>query len=292
MGKAVFKGTMEISTVRNFPKNFWLSLILSVFLTGACSKAFAIDLEPSGQTAIRQTALAEERHLYSLDFLWFDSLAEGELKLEATDRPNVLRAELVGRTLGIAAWLTGDRTQRYVALMEKQPDGSLRSLAFESQVIKRRFGEWKTTRKRIIFNIETGRIILAQAEDGSFKKKKELLAAEGAQAVDILTGFYNLRAGVYGELAPGAQLEIPTIGSKGFSKVGIEVLTSEQTPAFDLFPKVGTLLKVTLDPEVFDTTGGCMYIWFNPSGMPARGILEDVIGLGDVRGHLHTDLQP
>ena len=272
-----------------FPECRFVHVILLIFFGFVGSGALGQDAEKSLHGAIKAAALGAEEHFYSLDFLWFDNLAEGELRLDATEQPHILRAELIGRTQGLATWLTGHRTQRYVAFMEKQPDGSLRSLSYQAQVIKRRFGKRTITGKRFLFNSAGNRIILENYAHGTFQKKKEFLINEGPLPVDALTGFYNLRRGVYGKLVPGARLEIPTVGSRGKSQIKIEVLTWAEAFHRDLFPETGLLLKVALDPEVFDTRGGGMYIWFDPAGRPARGIVEDVIGLGDVRGHLRRE---
>ena len=102
----------------------------------------------------------------------------------------------------------------------------------------------------------------------------------------MLTAFYNLRAGVYGPLARGAQFLIPTYSGKGFSNITVKVLTVVQQDKQDFFPSHGLLLSVTLDPEVFDTDSGNLYFWFDDTGVPERGIVEDIIGMGDVRGSL------
>ena len=39
-----------------------------------------------------------------------------------------------------------------------------------------------------------------------------------------------------------------------------------------------------VDPEVFDTSDGTIYIWYDDEGRPARGIIEDIAGIGDIRG--------
>ncbi len=248
--------------------------------------------QDGGFSSVCRHSLSEEHHTYDLDFLFFKQLAEGELQLTATQQPNVLRAELVGRTRGVAAWLTGDRTQRYVSFMERQADGSLRSLTHESQVTKRRFGRWKNSRKRYRFDYVQRKVFQEKAKDGTFCPAKEFDLPAGQHPVDILTGFYNLRSGCYGEMTPGRRLEIPTFSSKGFSIIDVEVLTPAQRQKKSFFPAGGVLLKVTLDPEVFETTDGGMYIWFDDVGQPARGIVENVIGLGDVRGYLRKEVSP
>ncbi len=39
-----------------------------------------------------------------------------------------------------------------------------------------------------------------------------------------------------------------------------------------------------IDPKIFETGSGILYVWFNNEGVPERGIVEDMIGLGDVMG--------
>ena len=84
--------------------------------------------------------MAGEHQQYTLDFLVFKDLAEGRLQLTAEKMPGRYRAELVAHTLGVASWLTGDRTQRYVSIMEADGAGRLRSLSYESSVRKRKCG--------------------------------------------------------------------------------------------------------------------------------------------------------
>ena len=49
------------------------------------------------------------------------------------------------------------------------------------------------------------------------------------------------------------------------------------------------LVKAVVDPEIFETDTGNLYIWFDNEGTPERGIIEDMIGLGDIKGYLVED---
>ena len=236
------------------------------------------------------TVPRQEHHIYQLDFLIFENIAEGELKLIETEQSDVQRAELIGRTLGLASWLAGERTQRYIATMQAQGDGTMRSLMYESQVIKRRFGRWKTTRKRFMFDQEKREVVLEKEKNGEFVRKKSFDIPEGSLPVDILTGFYNLRAGAYGPLRTGTRLEIPTVTSKGMSSIAVDVLTPAQQEKQGLSSdKGGLLLQVSLDPEVFETTDGGLFLWLDADGKPSRGLVGNVIGLGDVKGSLREE---
>ena len=111
----------------------------------------------------------------------------------------------------------------------------------------------------------------------------------GKHPVDILTAFYNLRLGVYGPLQRGTRILIPTYSGKGFIDFEVNVLTREEQASQDYFPDYGLLIQVNVDPEIFDTNSGSLYVWFDELGVPGRGIVEDMIGLGDVRGYLDKE---
>ena len=271
---------------KGFVCRFCLCLLILLLSPGQVISQEQVLSRACGQFTV------EEHHVYQLDFIFWKNLAEGELRLAATERPDVLRAELIGRTLGVAAWLTGDRTQRYVSYMQRQADGSLRSLMHDREILKHKFGRFTSNRKRYRFDYARHKVILEKEKNGIFQVSKEFDLPSGRQPVDILTGFYNLRGGCYGAMTAGRHLEIPTFSSSGFSTIEIEVLASSPRQERSFFPTGGTLLQVILDPEVFETTDGEVYVWFNDAGQPARGIVENVIGLGDVRGQLRKEVIP
>ncbi len=248
-----------------------------------CSEAQEVGLEKEVQKMVG------ENYLYAIDFLFFKRLAEGELRLSETDQANIYRAELIGRTLGVASWLSGDRTQTYTSVMELTPDGSLRSIEHTSRIVKRKWGKWKDRGRLHRYDYTQGIVFEEKSKEGVISSRKQRKIPEGQQPVDMLTAFYNLRAGVYGPLARGAQFLVPTYSGKGFSDISVNVLTAAQQEKQKFFPSHGLLLSATLDPEVFDTDSGNLYFWFNDAGVPERGIVEDIIGMGDVRGSLVED---
>ena len=245
-----------------------------------CSEAQEVGVEKEIQQMVG------ENYLYAIDFLFFKRLAEGELRLSETDQPNIYRAELIGRTLGVASWLSGDRTQTYTSVMELTPDGSLRSIEHTSRIVKRKWGKWKDRGRHHHYDYTQGIVFEEKSKEGVISSRKERKVPDGQQPVDMLTAFYNLRAGFYGPLFRGYQFQIPTYSGKGFSNITVTVLTVEQQAKQEFFPSHGLLLSATLDPEVFDTDNGNLYLWFDDSGIPERGIVEDLIGLGDVKGSL------
>ena len=249
-----------------------------------------------GHVGAQETGIAKpiqelvgEDSLYAIDFLFFTKLAEGELRLSETDLPNVYRAELVGRTLGVASWLTGDRTQTYISLMELTPDGSLRSIEHLAKITKHKWGKWQNRVRYYRYDYGQGKVFDQKFKGGVFRPEKEYDIPEGQQPVDMLTAFYNLRAGTYGPLVRGAKFSISTYAKGEFPKLEINVLTLEQQAEHGYLPSHGLLVEVIVDPEVFETGSGKLYVWFNDAGIPERGIIEDLIGFGDIRGYLNEE---
>jgi len=276
-------------------RTFLNRLLLGVFLL--CLAALPGDTIASpghpGELRVRSfVELAGERHAYTLDFLAFKDLAEASLQMTAEQLPGRYRAELVARTLGIASWLSGERTQRYVSIMEEDENGRLRSISHESTIHKRNGGRWSDRQKRYRFDHQAGKVYQEKGENGKFNPGLVFELPPGETPVDILTGFYNLRAGVYGRLIPGTRLHIPTFTSRGISTIDVEVLASPERRARSFRPG-GTLLRIRVDPEVFETRGAALFVWFDEAGRPAGGIVENVIGLGNVHGRLREEhMQP
>jgi hypothetical protein len=233
--------------------------------------------------------LEGEDYLYSIDFLFFANLAEGRLRFAETDRRGVYLAELAGRTLGFVSWLTGKRTQTYTSTMEISPDGSLRSMEYLARIDKLRWGKRQTRLERYRYDYALGKVFEEKILDGVPLTLEVLEIPEGMHPVDMLTAFYNLRSGAYGTPAPGTHLLIPTCSGGKFTEIEVEVLAAVDPLLQKYFPENGLLVKVNLDPDIFDTKDGNLYVWFDEGGIPRRGILKNFAGIGDVRGHLSEE---
>ena len=227
---------------------------------------------------------------YALDFLVFHRIAQGELRLLATDRPDIFRAELVGRPLGVVSWMSGERIQTYSSTMELTADGSLRTIEHVAKITKRRRGTWQHRERRYRYDYGQGKIFDENVRDDEPPSLTDHDIPEGQRPVDILTAFYNLRIGVYGPLVRGARVLIPTYSRGEFTKIDVQVLSHEQQARQKYFPANGTLLQVRIDPEIFHTGSGNLYVWFDDAGIPGRGIVEDLIGMGDIRGYLDKEV--
>lgn len=223
---------------------------------------------------------------YQVSFLWFDRLAAGRLTLQPGKIPGTFHAELQASTLGVASWLTGDRVQRYVSEMELGPDGRMRTLSHESWVIK---GSGKNRRekgRRYDFNYQTRKVAVSRVGGGGAGETTTFAMEPQQQPNDFLTAFYNFRAGALGEIREGGRYTIPTFTRKGRADIEVYVFPLAERPEDRFFPAGGYLARVTLDPEVLDTAGGGVFVWFDERSRPARGVVENVLSLGNVRGIL------
>jgi hypothetical protein len=229
--------------------------------------------------------LAGESLDYDIAFLWFDHLAEGRFSFAAAEEPGTYQAVLEARTLGVAGWLTGDRMQRYESVMREGPEGVLRSLSYQASVVTGKGKQRKEKIKRYLFDYRTAEVKFSRLKDGKVTRAQTLPLNKAIPPKDILTAFVNFRAGVLGPLAPNRRYVIPTFSHKGTSDIVIETLTEQERIGLP-FPANGILARAKVDQEVFDTGGGSIYVWFDELGRPARGTVENVIGLGNVSGSL------
>lgn len=239
------------------------------------------------RTSIQQL-VGEDAH-YGIDFLVFHRVAQGQLRLSATDQPSVFLAELVGRTLGIAAWLSGERIQSYSSLMKLAPDGSLRTIEHVSNIFKHRWGQRQNRTHRYRYDYQRRKIYETNDQQGKPESQTEHDIPPDLSPVDILTAFYNLRIGIYGPFERGSRLLIPTYAGGKFTAIEVNILTIEQQAEQQDFPSRGLLMRVDMDPEVFDTGNGRLYVWFDEAGLPGQGIVEDLIGAGDIVGYLDKE---
>jgi len=228
--------------------------------------------------------LVDLKQSYAISFLWFDRLAEGSLSLQREGAAGHFRAVLEARSLGAAAWLTADRVQRYETVMEWSPaEGRLRPIEHSAHMIKGRGKKRTDQTKYYLFNDSEHRVEVKRIRNGEVTSGRVLTLA-GELPDDFLTAFFNFTLGVYGPVKEGGRYSIPSLTRHGETTIEAEILPPAEWPSGSFFPHTGLLLKVILDPDVLDTGGGAVYALLGSNGLPQRGIVENVLGLGDVRG--------
>lgn len=278
-----------MTTSRKFLMRRTLALLLGIWLllTSPCTSGAAATPPLPGNKASLQVLTGLDRR-YNLSFLWFDRLAVGRLSFSRDpSAPNRYRAVLAARTLGVAAWLTSERVQRYETLMEMTTQGRLMPLEYSSMIHKKKGGTVSEHAKLYTFDVATKTILLTRSKDGKRGIEKPVKLLCDHCPVDFLTAGFNFILGADGPLREGERKEIFTFTDKGESTIVIEVLRAESWPQTPFFSKgSGTLLKITLPPEILETGGGAVYAFLDKKALPQRVLVENVLGLGDVRGEL------
>ncbi len=230
--------------------------------------------------------MSGEKIDYQISFLWFNRMADGRLTFSEGGKEGTYVAMLEARTRGSVALLTRDMMHRYVSAMEKNPAGGFRSVSHEAQVTKGKGKRLKERTKRYLFDHEQRLVHYQRTREQGEIYHDEVLPMDGPAPNDILTAMFNFRTGVFGPIRQGAKYLIPTFSHKGTGNIEIEVLGNDERAYQDFFPEGGFLCRVQVDREIFETGDGAIYVWFDDQGRPARGIVENVIGLGNVRGVL------
>jgi hypothetical protein len=228
----------------------------------------------------------DEQLSYDIAFLWFDRLAEARLSLSARETPGRFRVVLEARTLGLAAWLTGNRVQRYSSELSLHDDGYLRPLSYDADMYKTTRGQRTIRLKHWQFDFSRRQVVERVRRNGRARPETVYLMEDGPLPFDILGAFYNFRAGLLGPLQPGKNFRVATFARGRPSEIGIEILTGEQRPSGDDLAEGGSVVRVVLDPEVFDSGDGTLLIWFDDRWRPVKVVVKNVIGLGDVRATL------
>jgi hypothetical protein len=87
-------------------------------------------------------------------------------------------------------------------------------------------------------------------------------------------------------------LIVPTFARGKALDITIEVASPERDAPLAFFRPCNSIFRVSVDKDVFDTGGGYVYACFDESGRPWKGIVENVLGLGDVWGYLKKPTTP
>jgi len=264
---------------------FRLLLLLVLLLWLPVPATAAGEDPPSLSLARLEPFLARELN-YDISFLWFDRLAEARFRFLPGPEPDTYQAELEARTLGLAAWLTRDRVQNYTAVMKRDARGIFRSRSYSSTIYKGHGAERRGRTKTYRFDYPAGLVRVSIERNGQITQGEPIPMAAGEQPCDVLTAFFNFYNGAYGDLQPGEQVQIPTFSKQGASTILVERLTPAQRPPG--FPDGGEILRVSVDQEVFDTGGGYVFVWFDDQRLPVIGLVENVLGMGNVRGTLRN----
>lgn len=232
--------------------------------------------------------LVGENLTYDISFLWFDHLAEGTLNLLQGDQPGTYLIVLKARTLGVAAFLTKHRVEKFQTLMEVGPQGYLRPLWHSSHSVRGSKDEQREKISRYTFDYEAGTVRYQKSKNNRVYSDKWFDIEEDRPMFDILSAMYNLRLGLFG-VPDDKRIAIPTFHRKGPQDIIVEPLSLSKSQDKDFFGNDPFLCRILVDPTIFGTKGRDILASFDADMRPHKGIIKNVIGIGDVRGVIRPD---
>ncbi len=260
-----------------------LSLIICMMIFSAESYA---KTQPSSAAHPINTLLGE-RFDYDISFLWFDHLGEGSLRLENGPEAGTYLIVLQAKTLGVAAFFTRHRVEKYQTLMEIGPDGRLRPLWHAAHSIRGEGADRKEKIARYTFDYLAHKVRYQKQKNARTYADQWYDLTANKPVYDILTALYNLRLGYFGPPGQG-QIVIPTFHHKGLQEIVIEPLDLSGIDDGPFFGTDSRLCRILVDPSVFGTSGRDILASFDEKMRPDKGIIKNVIGLGDVKGRMRT----
>lgn len=231
-------------------------------------------------------ALINEQLAYDISFLWFDRLAEGSIELTQGPVDGTFLVTMQARTLGVAAFFTRNRVEKFQTLMRIEGDGLLHPLWHSSHTIRDKQGRRTEKVTKYTFDYSSQRVRYQKIKNGKayadqwFDMKDDPL-------FDILSALYNMRLGFFGSVGE-KRILIPTFHRKGPQDIIVDPLLKKSRKDQRFFAGDPVQTRILVDPSVFGTKGRDILASFDSLMRPQKGIIKNVIGLGDVRGVLRS----
>ncbi len=257
-----------------------------------CSLLFARPLSiaiAAGKTkpeSILDRFLGEEL-FFHIGYWLIPHCGEAESDLVQTDIPNIYRASLQGRTVGIIDVLVGRLRYSYVSYSQfVEKEDRLRPLFF--QIIRKRAG--KERHRYITFDYKAGEIIFSKiGSDGKSKVRRETLQADTIYE-DYLTLGYNLRHGKYGIPERGKDYQLPLYVTKKKKSIKLHVASTIEAqkmhPDEPIRLDKDFLITFQVDRKDLSSGSGEVELWVTPEIVPISGKIKDVVFFGDLWGNL------
>lgn len=257
-----------------------------------CSLLF--NLSPPAASAAVQTQsksildqfLGEEL-FFHIGYWLIPHCGEAEASLVKTGAPDIYRASLQGRTVGIIDALVGRLRYSYVSYSQfADKDDRLRPVFF--QIVRKRAG--KERRRTINFDYKVREIKFSKMKsDGSVKVRREPMQV-GKIYEDYLTLGYNLRHGYYGIPEKGKDYRLPLYVSQQKKSITLHFASTAEAQkkraGKSVLSDKDYLIKFQVDPKDLSSGSGEVELWVTPEIIPITGTIKDVVFFGDLWGDL------
>ena len=228
-----------------------------------------------------------ESLIYDLNFMVIFHAAECQVMLMPNPNGRGYLGILSAQTKGLVNWVTKQRKHIYRAYMNETDSGHrLQSWYIEKIVIKgdekvetRYWLDYKN--RRIYYQVlQQNRIVYMDCDH----------IPPGVVYDDIISAFYNFRAGSYGALKPAQNYVINSIPMQNVSTFNISTLGAAEEArkrrSLGWNDRGNYLVRALISKEVFGTKAGIVYGLLDKNSLPLSGVVEDVIGFGNVEGQL------
>lgn len=264
---------------------------LSVLLILSCELcAVAVFADTQSRTLNDQhhpvEALLNERLVYDISFLWFDHLAEGFIECTPGPDDGTFLVTMEAKTLGVAAFFTRNRVEKFQTLMRIGDQGLLQPLWHSSHTLRDRAESRSEKITQYTFDYKSRQVRFQKIKNGQAYADQWFDMVD-EQIFDILSALYNLRLGFFGPVGQ-QRILIPTFHRKGRQEIIVAPLLNISKKDERFFAPDPIRTRILVDPSVFGTKGRDIFAGFDSSLRPQRGIIKNVIGLGDVKGVLRS----
>ena len=228
-----------------------------------------------------------EELFFHIGYWFIPHCGEAEASLVKTDSPNIYRASLLGRTIGVIDALVGPVRYSYISYSQFiEKEDRLKPVYF--QIIKKRAD--KERHRYIIFDYKAGEIIFSKTgSDESSKVRREPMQ-KGKIYEDYLTLGYNLRHGNYGAPERGKDYQLPLYISKKKKSIELHFASTSEVqkkrPGKSIRPDEDYFIEFQVDSEDLSSGTGEVELWVTPEIVPITGTIKDVAFFGDLWGEL------
>ncbi len=234
-----------------------------------------------------------EQLTYDVSVLFFRRAAVSRLALEPAsgeEAEGAYRASLAIETRGFVDWL-GRRRHTYESTLVPCEGGRRWCpRRFTATLREPAYREVRTT----YLNPARGLVTWTVERDGQVDEIGWEPMQRDRPYEDLLSGFYNFRAGVYGPVEPGRRYVIRTIPIKGVTAFTLRVLDEDEAREArraHRFGAGGVVVAIHVPAPIFEREGEVI-AWFSPDLVPLAGVVENYIGFGDVAGRLVDAVLP
>jgi len=257
------KGVMTLSA--------WLGIVIIFCCTrGLCAAT------PEKAAARTPDNFQGEVLTFDISFWLFKNAAHARISLKKNG--DTYRAVMEGETRGFVGFLTRHVRERITSSMYFDARrGCFQPLTFQEEFTRGA----RTKKKTVTFNHER-RILTVTYEGASGKKKTVTKKFFKTGCEDLLTAFYNVRLGYYGDMQKGTRVPIVVCTKEKASTMLISFPDGDK--AVPQSPCNGAhYVVVTMDKDLTHMASNQLTGWLSQDRVPLCGTIEDAYLLGDLK---------